>query len=166
MTAPPPRRTIAGTAACVARNIDLRSTADDAIPVFLGRLEQVLARLDPDVVVEDVEAAPALDRRSDHGDALAGPRDVGGVGQRLAALGADEPDGLLGAVLHLVDAEDARALAGEEDRRRLAVAEARAARAGAGHDRDLAVEPGAHRPITAPSADRDSRPTTGARRRR
>src|SRR5262245_2309953 len=27
MTAPPPRRTMAGTAACVARNIDLRSTA-------------------------------------------------------------------------------------------------------------------------------------------
>src|SRR5262249_58194619 len=119
-----------------------------------------------EVVVEEGEAAPSVDRRRDHSETLAGTRDVGSVSQRLAALGADEPSGLLSAVLHLIDAQDAGALAGEENRRRLAVSEPRAARARAGHDRDLPVESGAHRPITAPCAGRDSRPTTGVRRRR
>src|SRR5262249_45766327 len=84
----------------------------------------------------------------------------------LAMLGADRRDGLLGALLHLVDAEDLGTFAREEDGGGLAVAEARAARAGAGDDRDLAVQAAAHRTFTARTAGRDSRPTTGGPRRR
>ncbi|PYN25298.1 MAG: hypothetical protein DMD99_08795 [Candidatus Rokuibacteriota bacterium] len=94
--------------------------------------------------MEDVEAAPLLDRHRDHRGALRGARDVGGVRPRLAALGADQPGAFLGALLHLVHAEHAGPFTGEEDRGGLAVAQARAPRAGARHDRDLAAEPSAH----------------------
>src|SRR5215831_17209620 len=93
-------------------------------------------------------------------------RDVGRVRHRLAVLSADRRDGLLGALLHLVDAKDLRAFAREEDGGRLAVAEARAARPGAGDDRDLTVQAAAHRTFTARTSGRDSRPTTGGPRRR
>ena len=116
--------------------------------------------------MQDVDTAPAIDRGLDHRRTLGVARDVGGVGGRLAALRSNRRDGLLGAVLHLVDAEDFRALAREENGRRLAVAEARAARAGAGDDRDLAVQPSAHRALTLRSAGRDSRPTKAASHRR
>src|SRR5713101_7233111 len=144
----------------------LEVDTDYAIPLCLGRVEQVLARLDPDVVVEDVEAAPPLDRRLDHRGALGGARHVGGVGYRLAALGTDQAGALLGAFLHLVHAEDPGPFAGEEDRSGLAVAQARASRAGARHDRDLATEPSAHGAFTSRSADRGSRPRRAVSRRR
>jgi len=60
------------------------------------------------------------------------------------AFATDDPDRLLGALADPVHAEHARALAGEEDGRRLAVAEARAARARARHDRDLVLQAIAH----------------------
>ena len=58
----------------------------------------------------------------------------------LAAVGADQPDGLLGALLRDVHAQHPRALAREQDRRRLAVAEPEPARPRPGHNRDLPGE--------------------------
>src|SRR5262249_4219459 len=125
------------------------------VPLLLGRLEEALAGLDPDVVVEDVEPAPAGDRRLDHRAALVGAGDVGRVSRCLAALGADQPDRLLRALEHLIDAEDTRALAREEDRRGLAVADPGPPRARAGHDRHLAPQPVPHRAtrLARPSLD-------------
>src|SRR3989441_1016028 len=79
-----------------------------------------------------------------HADDEAGAAGVGGEGERLALLRADEPDRLLRAILLRVHAEHARALARHEDRGGLAVAHARTARARARHDRDLAGESFAH----------------------
>src|SRR5438093_58927 len=120
--------------------------------LVLRRLEEILARLDADVVVEDVEAAPALDRAPDHRLALGGVRHVGDECRRLAAFAPDHPDGLLGTLLRLIGAEDLGPLPGEEDGRRLAVPEARTPRAGARHDRDLAGQSSAHEPPTPPAS--------------
>src|SRR5881409_10295 len=114
------------------------------VPLVLGRIHQRLARLDADVVVQHVEPAPAADGLGHHRLAVRLVGDVGGEGERLALLRADEPDRLLRAVLLRVHAEHARALARHEDRGGLAVAHARTARARAGHDRDLAGESFAH----------------------
>src|SRR5262249_2092290 len=116
----------------------------------------------PDVVVEDVEPAPAGDRRLDHRAALVGARDVGGVSRRLAALGADQPDRLLRALEHLIDAEDTRALARDEDRRGLAVADPRRPRAPAGPRRSGSPPCPSAGP---PSRDEASPALTGRSRR-
>src|SRR5689334_9367920 len=59
----------------------------------------------------------------------------------LAAFPGDDADRLLSGGGISVDAEDKRALAGKGDSGRLAVAPARADRAGADHHRNLALEP-------------------------
>src|SRR5207302_8992344 len=76
--------------------------------------------------------------------ALGGVRHVGDECRRLTAFAPDHPDGLLGTLLRLIGAEDLGPLPGEEDGRRLAVPEARAPRAGARHDRDLAAQSSPH----------------------
>src|SRR5438093_929566 len=114
------------------------------VPLVLGRIHQRLARLDADVVVQHVEPAPAADGLGHHRLAVRLVGDVGGEGERLALLRADEPDRLLRAILLRLHAEHARALARHEDRGGLAVAHARTARARARHDRDLAGESFAH----------------------
>src|SRR6266478_4883770 len=158
----------------VAREVD-RAPAD----VPAGPLRRERARAPPALARVGAEV---LDHRRPHGprrdriDAdplgaeLDGDRadepDHGGVGYRLAALGTDQAGALLGAFLHLVHAEDPGPFAGEEDRSGLAVAQARASRAGARHDRDLATEPSAHGAFTSPSADRGSHPRRAVSRRR
>src|SRR5439155_25234979 len=121
---------------------------DHAVPLVFPRLEEILARLYADVVVEGVEAAPAFDRVPDHRLALGGVRQVGDECRRLTAVTPAHPDGLLGTLLRLIGAEDLGPLPGEEDGRRLAVPEARAPRAGARHDRDLVAQSSAHEPPT------------------
>src|SRR5439155_6932458 len=69
----------------------LEVDGDHPVPLVLRRLEEILARLDADVVVEDVEAAPALDRAPDHRLALGGVRHVGDECRRLAAFAPDHP---------------------------------------------------------------------------
>src|SRR5439155_22628901 len=101
-----------------------------AVPLLLGDLEDPGARLDAHVVVEDVEAAIALDRGGHHRAAVRGAGDVGRPGRGVAALARDLLHGLLGALEDRVDAEHPGALARDPDRRRLAVAEARPAGAG------------------------------------
>src|SRR5213594_3748705 len=119
-----------------------------AVPLVFRRLEEILARLDADVVVEDVETPPALDRDLDHRPALGGTCHIGGECERLTPSAPDQPDGLLGALLHLIGAQDLRPLPGEEQGGRLAVPEAGAPRTGAGHDRDFAAQSSAHEPST------------------
>jgi hypothetical protein len=70
----------------VARDIDLRSTAMTRSHFLLGGLEQPLAGLDADVVVEDVEAPQAGDGGGDHRVTVGAARHVGGVGLGLAPL--------------------------------------------------------------------------------
>ena len=140
ITLPPPRATMAGTALWGGEEHRGEIDAQRPVPFLERRVEKLGARFDADVVVQDVEAAPALDGGGDHRPALLRSGHVGGERLDVAALGADEPDGLLGALLHDVDAEDARALPGEQDRGRLAVAESGPARPRARDDRDLAGE--------------------------
>src|SRR5437867_4170595 len=126
-----------------------------AVPLVLLRIHEVLARLDADVVVEDVEPSPALAGLRHHPVAVGRARHVGGEDRRLAALVADDPHGLLRALLELVDAQDACALTREEDGRRLAVAQAWAPRPGPRDDRDLARQSITHG-LAASSAWTDS----------
>jgi hypothetical protein len=56
----------------------------------------------------------------------------------------DQIDRFLGPSRFQIDAQHLRALAREEDRRRLAVAEARPARAGARYDRHLVLQTSRH----------------------
>src|SRR5439155_24471260 len=90
------------------------------------------------VVGEYVEPTPPLAGLRHHPVTVGRARHVGGEGRRLTALAADDPRGLLRALLELVDAQDACALTREEDGRRLAVAQAWAPRPGPRDDRDLA----------------------------
>ena len=142
---------IAGTAARVAQEHRLQIDVEHLVPLLLGRLEEVVPGLDADVVVEDVEAAPARDRRLDHRAAVRRPRVTS-----AASAAASPPSARMSSTVssrareHLVDAEDARPLAREENRGRLAVPETGARGARARHDRHLPAEPVAHGPV--PSA--------------
>src|SRR2546428_208001 len=162
VTAPPPRRSRAGTAAWVASSIDLRSTAITrshsssvvSISVWRDSMPTLLCSTSSPPQRPTASATIAV--------RLVG--DVGGEGERLAFLRADEPDRLLRAILLRVHAEHARALARHEDRGGLAVAHARTARARARHDRDLAGESFAHcGRVTARSSLRCSRVFHGGR---
>jgi len=96
----------------------------------------VVRRRDPGVVVEDIDAAVALDRRVIHGADAGGVRDIGLDRERFARfrnrpLGRSEVD---------VRDTDLRTLLGEEQRR---LAPHSASRTG--DDGDLALEPAAQR---------------------
>jgi hypothetical protein len=116
-----------------------------AVPILLGRLEDVLAGLDAHVVVEDVKAAVRRHRGRDHGPAVGRASDVRGESGGGAALALDDGHRLFGAGELRVHTEDGRALPSEQNGGGLAVAEARPARPGARDDRDLAREAAAHR---------------------
>src|SRR5439155_1185399 len=80
------------------------------VPLVLLRVQQILARLDPDVVVEDVETSPAPRGRGHHRRAVRGARHIRGDRLGLMAFATDDPDRLLGALADPVHAEHARAL--------------------------------------------------------
>src|SRR3981189_1495568 len=127
MMAPRPRSTIGFLSPPVPPRPDL-------VPFLFRDLEERLARLDADIVVEDVQGAPPLDRRVDHGLAVSLARHVGGEDRGLAALLRDQLGRLLGILGLGARAEDARPLAGEEDGGRLAIAGPRPSRARARDD--------------------------------
>ena len=143
MTAPPPRSP-GGTAAWVVSSMDLRSTAITRSQFSSVVVEQALARHDADVVVKDVEPAPALAGGLHHGAAVHRARDVGRKGHGGAALSWMAATVSRARACLGIDAEHARALPGKEDGGGLAVAEAGPARARTGDDGDLAGEARAH----------------------
>jgi hypothetical protein len=123
-----------------AAQIDRRYPVEGLLGQFLERLVAA-ADADPDIVVQDVDAAPALDRghhRRGEGR-LAGH--VGLEGNALAAFLHGQRRGLLGRGEIAVDREDPGALLREAEHRGAAVADALArALPGADDDRDFSGE--------------------------
>ncbi len=117
------------------------------IPGCLAQLDRAADLEDADVVVQQVETPKGLDTARDRGGHRRTIGDVGLKGLGLTALLTDDGGGLLGRLGRQVDAEDPRALAREERRRRLAVAPARAAGARAHHQRHLARQSPGHRAL-------------------
>ena len=138
---PPPALRIAGIAARMPRKVPVWLTADDAVPELDRGVHDALEADDRRVVDEDVElAVGALGE-------LHGARPVGLLADvelredRRAARRRDLGDDLLAELAADVAEHDARALAREQPRLRLALA-ARGAR----DQGDLAVEP-SHQPL-------------------
>jgi hypothetical protein len=116
---------------------------DDRVEQVGVVVERLVAQ-DAGVVDDDVDRAERLDRGGDDGLAALGGGDAVAVGDGLAAEGLDLADHVVGRTLAAAVArhratevvhDDARAAAGELERVRPAQAAA-----GAGDDRDLAVE--------------------------
>ena len=119
-----------------------------AIKGFLGDLgERLVAPRDahPDVVVQDVDPAPALARGAYHGGQRGLARHVGFEGAAVAARLARQRHRLLGRSKVAIRCHHSCAFAGKAQHRGTAVAHALAlALAGADHDRDLVLQ--AHAP--------------------
>ena len=111
----------------------LEVDVQDSVPVVHGVGEEVAgAAGDAGVVVEDVDAAEALDGGCDQPIEVGQVRDVGLDGQRTAAGRLDLAGGLLGQLGAQVGDDDAGALLREAQRNR-----APDAPGGARDDRDL-----------------------------
>jgi hypothetical protein len=106
----------------------------------VDRLRRAEAPADADVIVQDVEAVVALDREGRHGFRRLRPGDVRGERRGLAAFGADALRQRLGPVQAAVDKDHLGALAGEQDGRSGAVADALRLRRRARDDGDLAAQ--------------------------
>ena len=99
-------------------------------------------KTDADIVVKDVEAAPAFRRFLHHRLEVALLGDIGLEGCRLAAFRFDQADGFLRGGKIAVDAQHMRAFARKGDRGGAAVAHAFArALARADHDGDPIFQP-------------------------
>ena len=119
-------------------DVDLHDPA-----VFLGLLvDHAAAAADADIVVEEIEPAPAVDRGVDQPLAIGFLGDVAGMRGGCAALGLDHLDRAFGELEVEVGHQHFCAGARQQDRRSAAVADAVARRAAARHDRDLAGQAG------------------------
>ena len=134
--------------------------------IFLGLLvDDAAAAADADIVVEEVEPAPAVDRRIDQPLALGLLGDVAGMRRGRAALGLDHLHRALGELEVEIGHQHLGAGARQQDRRGAAVADAVARRAAARDDRDLAGQAGVvlrslHRiPLQVPAPDLTASPT-------
>jgi hypothetical protein len=107
----------------MVRNAPLRL---HAVPRLLRHVDDAAGLGDADVVVEHVDAAVGSRAGVDHGGDVAGIGDVGPNRPRLAALVPDDVRRLLRGGGIDVGADHLRALPGERDSGRLAVAPARA----------------------------------------
>ena len=115
-------------------DVDLHDAA-----VFVGLLvDHAAAAADADIVVEEVEPAPVIDRGIDQPLAVGFLGGVAGLGDGGAALGLDHLDGALGQLQVEVRHHDLGAGARQQDRGGAAVADAVAVGAAARHDRHLA----------------------------
>ena len=109
-----------------------------AVERFFGDVEQfgiAAGEADADIVVQDVDAAPAAMRFSDHGFDVGIPGDVGLERHRRASLGRDQVGCLLRGCEIVIHAQHFRALAREGQCGGTAIAHA-FARALAGADND------------------------------
>ena len=108
-------------------DVDLHHAA-----VFLGLLvDHAAAAADADIVVEEVEPAPAIDRGVDQPLAVGLLGHVAGMRGGMAALGLDHLDGAFGELHVEVGHQHLGAGARQQDRRGAAVADAVAGRAAA-----------------------------------
>jgi len=121
------------------------------VPRFFGDVLQALVRGDADVVLEDVDPPIALDRCGRQLLTALAMRDIAGERRSRAAFGEDRLHRLVGPSHDLIGAHDRCALACEENRRGLAVADARTPRAGAYDHRNLTGQPTAHDVHALPS---------------
>ncbi len=132
--APPPRSSIARISYFMHRKIDLRLTATSRSNVASSQsASSVGLGLDRGHVGGAVEAAVSCPRLRDRRLDVGRLRHVGAHEHRLAAVAADQLDGLLAAVVGDVGDDDPGAGRGEGQRRRAAHAAG-----GAGDQRDLA----------------------------
>ena len=116
--------------------------AHRAVPGVGINLDGVAARPgDADIVHQNVQPAPRRDGARD--DRLTRGRiaDVAFDGLRNAAFRRDQPRGFLRPLRNRIHQRDPRAVPRQNDRGSAAVSDALGARAGAGDDGDLALEP-------------------------
>ena len=114
----------------------------DVLPALARLLEYRAAAPDTNVVVENVEPAPTLDRRRHHPRAVLFARDVGDVGDDLThgAGSCCETRRLLSCVAVSVRGENTRAGLRQQNCRGAAVPDASVLAAGAGHNRDFSSQ--------------------------
>ena len=112
----------------------------DATPVLLGLVEDGSPAADPDVVVEEVETAEAIEGGLDHPRAILGAGDIRLEREALAPLLLDHASRLLGEVDLAIHHDDPRACPGQQDGGRAAVADARARRSRTRHDGDFPAQ--------------------------
>ena len=119
---------------------------ENAVPGFLLHVRRAgVPPADADVVVEDVDAAVGVDRRSNQGLAVGLAGGGGAEGAGAATLLSDHLHRLLGGVESDVRRHHLGSLAGEEQGRRAAIPDGVAGcLAGTDHDGDLAFEASAH----------------------
>ena len=119
-----------------------------AVERFLGNVEQfgvAAGQADADIVVQDIDAAPAAHRILHHRLEVGIFGDVGLERRRGALLGGDHVDGLLRRRQIVIDAQHLGALAREGQRGGAAVADAFAgALSGADDDGDTIFQAHAH----------------------
>src|SRR6516162_256691 len=101
----------------------------DPVPTILGGLDRTAYFDDPDIVVQHVDPAECRHAGVDHGGNVMGKRHVSGDRFANAALALYDPLGLDGGVEVDVGGQYPCPLTGEEHRRCLAIAPARATRA-------------------------------------
>ena len=152
--APDSCRSMWGNVCLQVRNMLETLTPHHPLPAFFAGLHRATQLDDADVVVEDVDAAKRLDGTVDHGEDLLGVGYVGLHGHALTTLRFDDVCRLLHCLCADVGGDDLRALAGEQHRRRLAVAPAGSRGSGAGDDGDLVHQAVDHQ---APASNRSSR---------
>ena len=112
------------------------------VPVLFAHLDHRTALRYAHVVVEYVHPPVAVNGGLGHLLAVVQLGHVALEDRRLAALRLDILQRFLRPRLHLVHQQHLRALAGHQDRRRLAVADALAAGPGPGNNRHFALKPG------------------------
>ena len=123
-----------------AAQIDCRDAVESLLAQFLDRLVAA-ADADPDIVVQDVNAAPAPDRRRHRGGEIRLARYISLKGDAFAAFLHGQRGGLLGRGEIAVDGEDAGALLREPQHRGAAIADPLAgALPGPDDDRDLSLK--------------------------
>src|SRR6201987_5685648 len=114
---------------------------EDAIPFGFRHLHHSAHLGNADIVVQDVDATIGLQAGGHHGFDLGRAGDIGSESRGLAAFASDDLHGLFSGRRIAVDTENLSALARKGRRRCLAIAPARADRAGAHHQCRLALEP-------------------------
>src|SRR6516164_6857798 len=133
----------------------------DPVPTILGGLDRTAYFDDPDIVVQHVDPAECRHAGVDHGGDVFGKRYVSCGRLADAALPLDDPLGLDGRIEVDVSGQYPCPLAGEEHRRRLAIAPARAARACSRNQRHFPFESITHPFLPGVILSRPSRNQTG-----
>src|SRR6185437_7387814 len=93
-------------------------------PTLRALIDDTAAAADPDIVVEQVHASEAVERRVDHGPALLFVGDISFERDSRAALGSDHRHGALGEFDLTVNHKHIHTAPGEQHRGSTAIADA------------------------------------------